>query len=56
MPKFICLDPYDTFTSADEYSARQHAANNPGHKVVEVEEDGDEIKTTSMELDVKEES
>lgn len=37
--KFVCLDPYDTFTSTDADTARRHVADNPGHKVVDVDED-----------------
>lgn len=55
MPKkYVCLDPYDSFSTSSESTAQQHTDNNPGHEVAEVDYDGEgdieTVRTTKTEI------
>lgn len=57
--KYTCLTEGCSYSSSGESEARQHLATNPGHKIVEIKDEGGDVDAKTIEIkeeDVKDEN
>lgn len=48
--KYTCMAEGCAFTSGSEATARDHLAANPGHKIVEVRDEGGDVDAKTIEI------